>query len=107
MNDVSIGVLTGKIAEPLSSDAWQRTGAMREFMSAPQVHKALEPTEFPTPPKRSEANARWFVCDALQGKGKAISFPARSLTHTSLSSDSAIASKLSSPSLSSYPPLEV
>jgi len=57
---------------------------MREFMSAPQVHKAFEPTEFPTPPKRSEANARWFVCDALQGKGKAISVPARSLTHPSI-----------------------
>jgi hypothetical protein len=65
----------------LASDAWQRTGTMREFMSTPQVHKAFEPTEFPTPPKKIEANARRFVCDALQAKGKAVSFPARSLTH--------------------------
>jgi hypothetical protein len=54
---------------------------MREFMSAPKVHKAFEPTEFPTPVKRIKANARRFVCDALQSKGKAVSFPARSTSH--------------------------
>lgn len=65
----------------LASDAWQRAGAAREFISVPKMHKAFEPTEFPTPPKKIQANAKRFVCDALQSKGKAVSFPARSPTH--------------------------
>ena len=91
----------------LVSDAWQRTGGMREFMSAPQVHKAFEPTEFPTPPKKIEANARRFVCDALQAKGKSVSFPIRSLTHPPVEQRLRTSSEHSSPSPSSCPPLEV
>ncbi len=65
----------------LASDAWQREGSMLETMSAPKVHEAFEPTEFPMPPKKIRTSARRFVCDVLQSKGKAVSFPARSSTH--------------------------
>jgi hypothetical protein len=65
----------------LSADAWQRGSAIREFTSSPKVHNAFEPTEFPTPPEKTKANAERFVQDVLESNGRVVSFPARSSTH--------------------------
>ena len=66
----------------LVTAAWQQNSLEREFMSRPAVHRAFQPNEFPTPPRKIEAKAKRFVCDML-GKSKGhISYPAsRSRTH--------------------------
>lgn len=65
----------------LASENWQRTSLEREFISRPTVHKAFEPTEFPTPVKTIEKNAHRFVCDVLTKNAGSIFYPSKSLTH--------------------------
>ena len=65
----------------LASDAWMKASLEREFMSQPAVHKTFVPTEFPTPRKTIDANARRFVCDVLTRTKGSILYPSRSLTH--------------------------
>jgi hypothetical protein len=65
----------------LAADGWQKLNARRDFISQPPVHKAFEPTEFPTPAAKIEKNAKTFVCDVLKGKKGNISYPGRSISH--------------------------
>lgn len=65
----------------LASDAWTKASLEREFISQPTVHKSFVPTEFPTPTKTVDANARRFVCDVLTRTKGSILYPSRSLTH--------------------------
>jgi hypothetical protein len=65
----------------LASDAWQKATLKREFLSQPDVHKAFVPTEFPTPAKTVDANARRFVCDVLTKTSGGTFHPLKSLTH--------------------------
>lgn len=64
----------------VAMDEWQKVGIMRELINQPEVHKSFVPTEFPTPSKTVDRNAKKFVCDALFSK-KPISFPERSKSH--------------------------
>jgi hypothetical protein len=68
----------------LASDAWQKATLKREFLSQPDVHKAFVPTEFPTPAKTVDANARMFVCDVLTKTSGGTFHPLKSLTHPSV-----------------------
>lgn len=65
----------------LASDAWQKATLEREFMSQPVVHKTFVPTDFPTPAKTVDTNARRFVCDVLTKTNGGIYHPLKSLTH--------------------------
>ncbi|MBL0284330.1 MAG: hypothetical protein IPQ01_10775 [Zoogloea sp.] len=65
----------------LASDTWMKATLKREFMSQPEVHKTFVPTEFPTPAKKVDANARKFVCDVLTRTKGSIYHPLKSLTH--------------------------
>lgn len=68
----------------LASDAWTKAMSEREFISRPDVHKSFMPTEFPTPAKVVESNARRFVCDVLTRTHGSIYYPGRSTTHPPL-----------------------
>jgi hypothetical protein len=65
----------------LAADGWQKLNARRDFISPQPLHKAFEPTEFPTPVAQIEKNARAFVCDVLKGKRGQVSYPGRSISH--------------------------
>jgi hypothetical protein len=65
----------------LASSDWQKATLAREFISRPAVHEAFVPTEFPTPAKSVETNARRFVCDVLTKSSGSIYYPSKSLTH--------------------------
>lgn len=65
----------------LASDAWQNASIEREAASTSLLHPAFEPTEFPTPPKTIEANARKFVCDLMTRRRGVLLYPGKSISH--------------------------
>jgi hypothetical protein len=68
----------------LASDAWQRATLEREFISQPQLHPTFVPTEFPTPARVVETNAKRFVCEVLTKRRGNILYPGKSATHPPL-----------------------
>jgi hypothetical protein len=68
----------------LVTAAWQQSSLEREFMSRPAVHRAFQPSEFPTPPGKVEANAKRFVCDVLGKSTGRISYPGKLVSHPPL-----------------------
>ena len=68
----------------LATNAWQREAFERDVLSAPKLHPAFEPTEFPTPPAKIDAAARRFVCDVLTKSSGTILHPGRPGTHPPL-----------------------
>jgi hypothetical protein len=65
----------------LAANKWALASTEREFMSPVPVHKAFEPTEFPTPPAKIALAARKLVCDVAKRKTGTVSVPAVSATH--------------------------
>jgi hypothetical protein len=65
----------------LASDAWVQASLEREFISRPRLHKAFVPTEFPTPKRTVEANAKQFVCDVLTKSSGSVLYPGKSTSH--------------------------
>ncbi len=68
----------------LGSDAWRKHVIEREAISQPTMHASFNPSQFPTPPKVVEANAKRFVCDVLTKRAGTIAFPGKSATHPPL-----------------------
>jgi hypothetical protein len=68
----------------LATDAWRREALERDILSAPKLHSAFEPTEFPTPAKKINAAARRFVCDVLTKNKGVVLHPGRPGTHPPL-----------------------
>ena len=68
----------------LATDAWQRAALEREFISQPQLHPTFVPTEFPTPGKVVETNAKRFVCEVMTKRRGSVLYPGKSVTHPPL-----------------------
>lgn len=65
----------------LASDAWQKASIEREIASAPRLHPAFEPKDFPTPSKAIEATARKFVCEVMTRRRGILLYPGKSISH--------------------------
>ncbi|ROZ74953.1 hypothetical protein [Ramlibacter sp. WS9] len=74
-------VLWGADQLNLAANTWRKTSLEREFISQSKPHKSFLATEFPTPAKSVQANAKRFVCDVLTKKSGVINYPGRAATH--------------------------
>ncbi|TKB88262.1 MAG: hypothetical protein E8D43_00110 [Nitrospira sp.] len=77
-------VLWGADQLNLAANSWRKTSLEREFISLPKPHKSFVPTEFPTPLRIVQANAKKFVCEVLTRKSGVINYPGRATSHPSL-----------------------
>ena len=77
-------VLWGVDQLNLAAHSWSALALEREFVGRPRPHQSFEPTEFPTPAPKIQANSKRFVCEVLTKKKGVVAFPGRSSTHPAL-----------------------
>jgi len=77
-------VLWGADQLHLAANKWQKLALEREFISQRKPHRSFIATEFPTPPRKIEANARQFVCEVLKGNRGTVLYPGDAVSHPPL-----------------------
>lgn len=68
----------------LAANGWQQAATEREFISQSRPHASFVPTEFPTPSKTVDLNARKFVCEVLTKRKGWVQYPLRAIDHPPL-----------------------